>query len=235
MKTLHAGDSSIAIRIIRLAIIALLLITLLQKFTYLAAETEYQRAKAAMGEIQFRRSTDYDGLLDQVASASTGAPITNAYSKLVAHSLALVRRNDPTNNRVSRDDLIRAYRLALKTTPLDGYLWANLAAQYSAAGEQAMDYHYALSRALKYGSHDYNTMRNLVTLGLGDWPYLDCTERTLMLGVVKRSLAMDDVIVSVRNGSLGLNSLKQYTAQSIERVGFNVDWARNQVRRCKSS
>lgn len=124
-----------------------------------------------------------------------------------------------------------AYRDASRLTPLDPYLVARHARFVAATGSRD-EFDALLLRAATLGPHDYNTLRQVIHLGISRWPTLSCSTRRAVLGALDRALVIDDGILARWNTDLGQRRLGETTEALVQRYGFDPAWARIVVQRC---
>ena len=211
-----------------------LTIAIVKSAGLLSGEIAHQRAISIMRDIQFRRSNDYEGLLQAVDRARSLEPFEGAYTDVSAQALLLTAQGIATERRPSLESITEALIDALETNPLDGYLWALLASLYDESGLHGADFHDALKNGLTLGAFDYNTMRQLVVVVIRAWPHLDCNEMAAALEIVRRALQMDDSILGRRNAELGFTLINPYTTGVMDQYNFDLEWANRQTRRCQS-
>ena len=225
--------------VLRIFSVVILAVLAVNAARFVGSETARQEVQAMMASIQTRQTDNFDALNLAARALSSVEPFQGAFADVQADALSTIAflssdsiAGDGSN---SLDKDIRTlYKTALEIKPRDGYLWARYAVflDHQFGSEQRDEILHALKQAFRIGARDYNTIRLVGKLGIKRWPWLNCDDRSRLVGVLEYAETVDDLILARWNSDLRLSRLQADLEQQYERYGFNLQWARLYVNRC---
>ena len=158
--------------------------------------------------------------------------IPGQYVALYAKVLSLVYETENTRNVYSLESVIDAYENALAYNPFNGELWSRYAVYASQVSGLENRVLVAVDEAVLFGKNDYHTLKDLIFVGIKEWPRLNCHYKILMLDRIAAGLEKNDLIVSRWNEEHRHLSIGQYTTALMMYFDFNENWAETQITVC---
>lgn len=170
-------------------------------------------------------------LLSKTVELRDRAILDGQFTDIYANTIALLL--DSTIERPV-SSIIEAYQDALVYHPYNSELWSRYAVYATQIKGMERDVLVAVDMAIKYGRNDYHTLKDLIFVGIKEWPNLDCHYKSVLLDRITAGLRKNDLILSRWNTEHQHMSIGQYTTSLMSYFDFDEIWAKTQIEICES-
>jgi DNA-binding Lrp family transcriptional regulator len=191
-----------------------------------------QGVRISLNHLQRGGNVQSETILSRSRELVDNGVIPGQYMALYAKVLSLVYESDSSRDLYALESVVDAYENALAYNPFNGELWSRYAVYASQVKGLENRVLVAMDGALRFGKNDYHTLKDLIFVGIKEWPRLNCHYKTLMLDRISAGLKKNDVILSRWNRERRNMSIGQYTTALMTYFNFNESWAETQVIVC---
>jgi hypothetical protein len=191
-----------------------------------------QEVLISLDHLQRGLNVQSETILSRSQELVESGVIPGQYTALYAKVISLVYETENSGDLYSLKSVIDAYENALAYNSFRGDLWSRYAVYASQVSGLESRVLLAVDGAIRFGKNDYHTLKDLIFVGVKEWPRLNCHYKKLMLDRIAAGLKKNDVILSLWNGEHRHMSIGQYTTALMTYFDFNENWAKTQVIVC---